>query len=179
MENNPIQIMLDEHEIISLAKEMVDALDGYWEKDEEDCEKQLRALLTFFKEYADGFHHFKEEQILFPEMTNQVDFTLSELIDELLEHHANFRQYAAEIRAALDNKTYERAHKHLKFYLNELLDHIAVENDELFVIAENLFTEDQLETIFFRFKDSDAELGEEKKRNFEKWVSSWLEIHPS
>ncbi len=179
MENNPIQVMLDEHEVISSAGEMVDALDGYWEKDGEDYEKQLRALVTFFKEYADGFHHYKEEQILFPEMNNQEDFTLPEIIEELLEHHANFRQYAAEIRAALDNKAYEMAHKQLKFYLNELLDHIAVENEELFVIAENLFTEEQLETIFFRFKDVDVELGEEKKRNFEKWVSNWLEMHPS
>jgi len=55
-----------------------------------------------------------------------------------------------------------------------LLDHIAAENEELFVLAENLMDEHQLETIYFKFVDVDMELGESRKKDFEKLINSML-----
>ena len=52
-----------------------------------------------------------------------------------------------------------------------MLDHIGAENDELFSLAENLMGEDDLETIYFKFKDIDMELGEDRKRELEESIS--------
>ena len=49
-------------------------------------------------------------------------------------------------------------------YINDLLDHIAVENDELFIMAESLFNEDELERMYFLFQDIDMELGQVRKQ---------------
>ena len=48
------------------------------------------------------------------------------------------------------------------------MDHIAIEDDELFSMAENLFSPDEYEKIYFRYKDIDAALGESKKSELEK-----------
>ena len=55
------------------------------------------------------------------------------------------------------------------------MDHIAVENDELFVLAESLMDEDELETIFFKFKDIDMELGEDGKVKLEESLAPLMD----
>ncbi len=165
MENkrNPIQVMREEHEIIGSAEQTVQLLDRYWKKNEEDFVKQVHSLLRFFREYSDRYHHYKEEQVLFPEMENLNDFALNSLISELKEHHEMFREYTRTIEEHLHTKQSEKAYLILTTYMDELLDHIAAENEELFVMAESLFSETALETMYFRFRDIDMELGAQEK----------------
>lgn len=162
-ENNPIQLMLDEHEIISSTEKIVKQLDKFWEAREDGFIQHMKSLLIFFREYSDKYHHFKEEQVLFPEMENLNDFAVSSIIGELLEHHEIFREHLINIEEFLESKQFEKAYKLLCTYINELLDHIAAENDEVFVMAETLFSAAELETMYFKFMDIDAELGENKK----------------
>ena len=168
MENNPAEMLLDEHEIIKSVENTIYAMDLLWEKDPEKYKSLISRMLYFFKEYSDRFHHYKEEQILFPEMRNHPDFLLSEILDELEDHHKMFREYTAEIIDLMEQNQFEKAHAILKKYINNLLDHIAVENDELFSMAENLFSKNQFESIYFRCKDIDRELGEAYKKDLEK-----------
>lgn len=161
--NNPIQVMLDEHDIISSAEQIVKLLDRYWEKSESKYVNQVHSLIIFFREYADKYHHFKEEQILFPELEKLDDFAVNSIVSELIEHHEMFREHTTSIEEFLDDKQYESAQKLLFTYMDELLDHIAAENDEVFVMAESLFSENELESMYFKFKDIDMELGESNK----------------
>jgi len=155
--------MLDEHEIISSAEGVIHNLDHWWEKSEDDFVKHVHSLIRFFREYADKYHHFKEEQVLFPKMESLGDFVVDSLISELKEHHEMFREYTQTIEDALNGNQFEKAYTLLCTYMNELLDHIAAENDELFVMAESLFSETELETMYFKFKDIDIDLGEDRK----------------
>jgi hemerythrin-like domain-containing protein len=175
MENNPIQTMLDEHQIISKAGDIIQSISGLWEEDSEKFRSISIQLVTFFREYADAFHHRKEEDVLFPAIKSHPDFVLQEIIDEFEQHHEDFREYTSDILDALDEYDYERAYKEFTTYLEDLLDHIGAENDELFVLAETLMDEEELETIFFRFKDIDIELGEERKKELEAAVMSLAE----
>jgi hemerythrin-like domain-containing protein len=161
--NNPIQVILDEHEIISGAEKTVQLLDHYWEKSEEEFIKQVHSLIIFFREYSDKYHHFKEEQILFPELENLGDFAVNALVSELKEHHEIFREYTLSIERFLGERQFEKAYAILCTYMNELLDHIAAENDELFVMAESLLSEADQETMYFKFMDLDIDLGEDRK----------------
>jgi len=172
MNNNPIQTMLEEHEIISKTENIIKNLNHSWENNSENYTKAITRLITFFRDYADGNHHRKEEEVLFPAICNHPDFKLQDIIDELEQHHEDFRDYTIEIEEALDEKDYEKSYHVLKNYLQELLDHIAVENDELFVLAETLLDEEELETIYFKFKDIDMELGEESKLKLEESIGN-------
>ncbi len=174
MEHNPIQTMLDEHEVICQAEEIIKNLDKTWDTNPEQYKTTINTLITFFREYADGYHHRKEEDVLFPAIHDHPDFVLQEILEEFETHHEDFREYTVTIEEALNEGNFEKSYKELNNYLQDLLDHIAAENDELFSIAENLMDENELETIFFKFKDIDMELGEERKRELEESVAALM-----
>lgn len=174
MENNPLTVMYNEHDVIVKAEKVIKNLENTWENNPEEYAEKVKKLVEFFREYADGYHHRKEEDVLFPAVHDHPDFVLQDIIDEFNTHHEDFREYAAEIIESVDDNDYARSYKILKQYIGDLLDHIAAENDELFVLAENLMDENQLETIYFKFKDIDMELGEERKIEFEEMIESWV-----
>lgn len=170
MEHNPLTVMYNEHNVIVKAEGIIKNLENTWEDNPKNYTEKVITLIDFFREYADGYHHRKEEDVLFPAVHNHPDFVLQEIIDEFETHHEDFRAYAAEILEAVNEKDFVKSYKVLKQYIGDLLDHIAAENDELFVLAESLMDEQDLETIYFKFKDIDMELGEERKAELEKII---------
>jgi hemerythrin-like domain-containing protein len=174
MEHDPIQTMLDEHEVICKTESIIENLNHYWETSEEKYAKIVSTLITFFREYADSYHHRKEEDVLFPAIKSHPDFVLQEIIDEFEQHHEDFRDYIKEIEEAITEGNYEKSYLKLNNYLQDLLDHIAAENDELFVLANNLLSEEDLEIIFFKFKDIDMELGHDRKTELEEKITTLI-----
>lgn len=168
MEKNPAAMLMNEHAIIEQTEDIIHSMDGLWLKNHEKYRAMVSKLLYFFRAYSDLFHHRKEEEVLFPELNNHPDFLITEIIDELEDHHEMFREYTKEIEDLIERDELIKSHLLLKKYVHDLLDHIAVENDELFSITENLFTESQLENMYFRFKDIDLEIGEDLKSELEQ-----------
>lgn len=162
-DHNPVQVLMDEHEIISSVNEIIDGLDKLWETEKDSYTQKVTSLLKFFSEYSDKFHHQKEEKILFKELRDNPDFLLDEILEELEGHHEDFRDTVQQISGALDNEAFDEVQQLLQNYMSDLLDHIAVENDELFIMAETLFSEDELERMYFLFEDLDRELGQQNK----------------
>jgi len=155
--------MLDEHEIISSADQSVQLLDRYWEISEEGFVKHVQSLIRFFREYSDKYHHYKEEQVLFPALENHIDFLVNSMISELNEHHEIFREFTKAIEEHINKNQFEKAYTKLSLYMDELLDHIAAEDDELFVMAVSLLSGDELESMYYKFRDIDIDLGEDRK----------------
>lgn len=160
---DPIKTLMNEHEIIAQAEQIIKSINQLWKQDSEEYEAILKKLLFFFREYGDKYHHHKEEIILFSEMLTNSKFTQHELINEFTDHHMQFRSYLDITERYIMDKKYEEAQKQLTEYMNELLDHIAAENDELFVMASGIFTDEELRNIYYKFEDIDNEKGIEKK----------------
>ena len=161
--HSPIKTLTDEHEIIKSAAEIVKNANKLLAKDEVAYEQLIRKMVVFFRVFADRFHHHKEEEILFPEMAKKNEILEDGVIKEMLENHEDFRERIKNIETALDNKQYKDAQQELLDYTEALLDHIALEDDEVFQMADSLFSEDELEKMYFRFQDSDYEIGEQIK----------------
>ena len=166
--NNPIQVLVQEHDIISAAEGVVQSLQNTWEKNVDEYRDKVQQLIVFFREYSDQFHHHKEEAVLFRKLKENPDFLPKEIISELEDHHQMFRDILSDIEEAVENQNWPRAQQLLESYLNDLLDHIAIENDELFLMAESVFSADELEHMFFLFEDIDRALGLERKRELAK-----------
>jgi len=160
---NPVKVLFDEHDIITSAIETAKEAGKMIAIDEIAYEKLIRDLINFFRLYADQFHHYKEEQILFPEMSKKNELLEDGVIREMFENHDDFRIMIKNIETFLDNKEFTKAQVQLNTYAEALLDHIAVENDEVFQMAESLFDKEELEKIYFRFDDCDREIGEKNK----------------
>ena len=159
---DPITLLHDEHEIIldaiRIAKELRKHTGngGLYEQ-------KVSALIAFFREYADKYHHYKEEEVLFPEMVKANELLESGVIQEMFENHEDFRALIREIEQLTKDKKHEDAQNKLEQYVEALTDHIAVENEEVFEIARSLFSDIEMEKIFFRFMDLDADLGDKRK----------------
>lgn len=173
---SPIKVLFDEHEIIISAIDIAKEADKLIATNEVLYEKLIRDLIAFFKVYADQYHHYKEEQILFPEMNKKNELLEDGVIKEMLENHEDFRSLIKGIETLLDKKDYMRAQQQLHIYTEALLDHIAVENDEVFQIAETLFDSAELEKIYFHFDDCDREVGEQNKAELVNQLKEMREI---
>jgi len=169
MQSKATQLLFDEHEVISSIASVIAQIDKTWEKDAANYTSSVNGLLRFLKEYSDGYHHQKEEEILFPHMLAKNEM-LDGIIDELIEHHEDFRGHVQRIEQELEAGNFASVQQKLAEYLDGLLDHIAIENDELFQMAETLFMENELDDIYFRMLDKDRELGEEAKRQLEATI---------
>jgi hemerythrin-like domain-containing protein len=164
MKYNGIAYLMAEHDVISQVEHLIARLDGQWHRNNEAYETAVNQLISFFREYGDKLHHYKEEQVLFPLLMSKSEFSQPSLVDELEDHHELFREYMSTIETALRKANYEKVQETLVKYSGDLLDHIAAENDELFVMAESLMSEDELEAMYFNFIDFDAQVGNEVKR---------------
>ncbi len=131
-----------------------------------EYESTISEIIRFFRVYADQYHHHKEEEILFPEMAKKNELLAEGILAKMYDNHAYFRELIQAIEADLAQQKYVDASLKIDEYTGALLDHIAVENEELFQTAYSIFTEDELENICYRFMDLDRDLGEMKKKDF-------------
>lgn len=178
MKSTPIQLLLDEHEIIGQVEEIVPMLNNFREAAPDKYHELVSKLIKFFKDYCDKCHHYKEEEVLFMELNDHGAFSQADIIEELMDHHRLFRDKVNKIESVLNNKDLTGVQSLLNEFINELLDHMAVENDELFVMAESVFSKQEQEIIYHKFKDIDLEFGLSKKKDLENIIDEInLELH--
>ncbi|MCC7301321.1 MAG: hemerythrin domain-containing protein [Bacteroidia bacterium] len=164
MNHDPVQYLMDEHDIILKAVNTLKDLIRSQEKDELKG-NSLQTLILFFREYADRYHHHKEEELLFPLLGETSPLLEDGILKEMLEQHETMREMMREASAKLHNGDLSGAQQSLAIYSEALLDHIAVENDELFQIAASQLSSSEKEKMYFRFEDIDRELGETQKQD--------------
>lgn len=162
-----VKTLLDEHEYIVSAVKLVDPATALIGKNDNEYIRIARQLIAFFREYGDSYHHQKEENILFPEMNKKNELLGEGVIKEMFENHSDFRDMLQSAEQFLDKKDLMRASQQLHIYAEALLDHIAVENEEVFQMTESLFDDNELQKLYFRFKDNDTAIGMDKKKKLE------------
>jgi hemerythrin-like domain-containing protein len=168
---NPfLKILYDEHIIIVNAIDVAKQAKPLIGKEDVLYEKTVRQLIGFFRDYADKYHHYKEENILFPEMNRRNELLEDGMIKEMFDNHEDFREMIRSIEKNLDVKNFSGTQTELEKYGEALLDHIAVENEEVFQMAETLINENELEKIGHRFLDCDRELGDDKKAEWQDLI---------
>jgi hemerythrin-like domain-containing protein len=166
--NKSMKMLFDEHAVIVKAIGIAKQLKTLIGKDNNLYENIVGQLIKFFRSYADKYHHYKEEEILFPEMSRKNTLLSDGVIKEMLENHEDFRAMIRQIESHLQASKYAETQAVLESYGEALLDHIAAENEEVFQTAESVLSYDELEKIGFRFLDCDRDLGDEQKEALEQ-----------
>ncbi len=167
--NKVVEVLTQEHENIKRVidnthKLVADILSGNAELN------VMHERIEFFRKYADGYHHHKEEEVLFPEMIKRNEILEFGVIHEMLQNHEDFREMLAELEELVNDGDAEGAKKKFEAYAEALLEHIAVEDEEVFQIAETIMSEDELLTVLYRFEDCDRELGMDEKKEWEEKI---------
>lgn len=164
MITNAFQLLYAEHDTIL---RMIDGMGDLLAADDRESRvDELREMISFFREYADGYHHAKEDDILFPRM-RELDPSLASIVDELAEHHQLFRDTLRRADVAIEAGAWDDIENILTGYGSTLRDHISIENDELFVAGE-MIDDGEKERIAFLFVDSDEARGAGRKRALEE-----------
>ncbi|MFI5221472.1 MAG: hemerythrin domain-containing protein [Bacteroidia bacterium] len=167
---NPIDLLMQEHQIITKALENVLGLKKLIQADPDKYNAEMRNYIGFFRNYADNFHHQKEERILFIQMKRKKEEMGDGVLKEMYDNHADFRDMLSDIESLIDDGKYEKSFREYEKYYNALLDHIAVEDQEVFQSALAMFTKDELVKLANLFTDTDTDLGMDYKRSMEKMV---------
>ena len=161
------QLLIKEHDVIQEIGDVISSQSSHWLSNPIEYENNLNQITLFFTVYADEFHHKKEEDILFPALQKKNELTGSAMVTELIEQHEFFRDLLQNIRKALEIKDYVTVQRIFETYIQALRDHIAIENDELFPMVDNLFSKDELEKLYYSCIDQDTDLGLSRKGELE------------
>ncbi len=177
----PIGPLMKEHRKI---ERMVALIAGHADelRVDEDAEPDpdfIFDALTFMREYADECHHGKEEDILFAALEDrEISSEHRQIMAQLIEDHERGR----ELVGALDDATsgWEDGEDDAREGILEALegiadlypDHIATEDDELFIPVMSYFSDAEKEDMMEAMWDFDHELFTEL---YESCIVQWEE----
>lgn len=145
--------LMKEHTAICLMLGIMGAALHRIEAGKEPNMEHLDEMMAFLRTFADGCHHAKEEEFLFPAMERAGMPRTSGPLGVMLAEHERGRAFVRGIAEAL--KEYRSGVRpmppsfgaNLRGYSNLLNQHIEKENMVLFPMAEKLIPESEHEAI--------------------------------
>jgi hemerythrin-like domain-containing protein len=133
------QKLMDEHQLIlryiGHIRTMID-MKPISDKDKDQWFKDLESIVSFIQEYADRYHHAKEEDILFKAMEAPGVMSHCNPLPVMLSDHEIGRTHVRDILHAILTQNYNSAIEHAGAWADHLENHIHKEDNVLYVMAE-------------------------------------------
>ena len=167
--DKPTTILSNEHQNIL---KVIDALNkecNLLEKGKDLDKDFLAKAIDFIRNYADKFHHAKEEDILFVELGKDTVSMHCNPIEQMLYEHDLGRNFVKGMEAGLKEGVKEEVIKNARGYAYLLQDHIFKEDNILYPMADEALDESMQDLILNKFKE--AEIKKFNKEIKEKYLS--------
>jgi Uncharacterized conserved protein len=118
----------------------------------------IENIIDIIRNFADGLHHAKEENLLFPALETKGFSARQGPVAVMLNEHAEGRNFVKGIAANLD--LYKKGNKavlagmyqNMSGYAELLSNHITKENNILFRMADNSLSETEQKNLLDRFE---------------------------
>ncbi|MEW5815462.1 MAG: hemerythrin domain-containing protein [Spirochaetota bacterium] len=162
----PLKKLVDEHTHI---KKLIASVPWIIRELDNDLHKGagiVKESLEFIRQYADRFHHAKEEKVLF----SYFDGSL-QIITTMLKEHEEARSHVRSIADALDNGRLKSVKEHLEAYASLLTEHIRKEDEILYPWMDRCLSLSQVGNLFSEFMKIDREFGDGIK-GYEEFVNN-------
>jgi len=136
----------------------------------------LELVVNLIKTYADGFHHAKEEQVLFPLLEEKGFSKVHGPVAVMLHEHVEGREFVKGISQRIDVykagnvSALPEIYQYMQGYVDLLRDHISKENNVLFKLADKALSSDEQLELLNKFGSI------EKQYDSEQIAASILEI---
>lgn len=117
----------------------------------------LETVVYLIRNYADGFHHEKEEKILFPALADKGFSPSQGPVAVMLSEHIQGRNFVKEMAGYIalykknDRQALEKVFINMAGYVDLLRNHIAKENNILFRMADRVLSEEDHKTLLDRY----------------------------
>ncbi len=107
--------------------------------------------IDFIKNYADKFHHAKEEDILFKELTNNPGMHCNPVQQMIYEHNLG-REFVKGLEAALKQNNKLKIVENALNYSDLLQQHIFKEDNILYPMANQVLPKKTQKSVLEKFK---------------------------
>ena len=165
MTSKTSKILSDEHKNIltvidALLKE-ADAIEDGKIIDEDFFERAI----DFIRNYADKFHHAKEEDILFVEFNNNATENCCNPIEQMLHEHDEGRGFVKNMEEGVSAGDKDKVVENAKSYAYLLQEHIFKEDNVMYPMADEVLGDKEQEMLkqFLKIEDG-------KKKETEKYL---------
>lgn len=173
---DPIQILINEHALIrQFLDNLVFAVDKL-ETGERLAVEFFEKALQFARNFADKFHHLKEEHLMFAQLAQKKGGVLDGPIEALRHQHERGRDFITEIHNALDG--YARGDEvhttnlveNSAAYIHLLRHHLHKEDYSFFPLVRDAFGEKELGALSELFAREEEKFGEKFFENSQELV---------
>lgn len=156
----PMKKMVDEHVLIkrwlALLPKIIENLD----LETEEGLQLINGGIDFIRNFADKYHHAKEEDETFKYFDENFD-----MIKVIKNDHIKVRGHVKLMLEAIENKDKKSLAEHLTSYGEILPEHIKKEDEILFPWMDRNLTTNQIGQLYSRFNEIDEEYGDSPKRH--------------
>jgi hemerythrin-like domain-containing protein len=152
----PLRMLVDEHKLIKRILAKIPAIVEVLDVKKQEHKEIVLDVVDFIKNYADKYHHAKEEDELFVKFDTSLD-----IIQVMMNDHIQSRGYVAEILSGVEAGDTTTVNNNLSNYMNLLTEHIHKEDDILYPwMDRNMQTKTvgELYSRFFEINNSRPEI---------------------
>jgi hemerythrin-like domain-containing protein len=145
-----------ENDHIHILK-LIDVMEKITQQSEANPE-HLNTIVNLIRSFADGTHHAKEENLLFPKMVEKGFSFQQGPVAVMMNDHVEGRNY---VKGIADNIPLLKAgnkdalaaiYQNMHGYIDLLRAHIGKENNVLFRMADQAFSAEEQQTLLNEFK---------------------------
>ena len=162
------QILVNEHKnILKVASALIEESQIVREKLNE---KFFRGAIEFIRNYADKFHHAKEEEILFREFNKCAEQggVHCNPIQQMLVEHDEGRAFVKALEKGLNEKNKSKIAGNALGYARLIQEHIFKEDNILYPMAEQALDKKTQEKMLKEFKKVENKADVKKHIEFAK-----------
>lgn len=124
----------------------------------------LGRIIDFVREYADRFHHAKEEDILFKEFNKCAEEGRVHCnpVEQMLYEHNRGRNFIKELEKEIKNDNKDKIVENARRYAQLLQEHIFKEDNILYPMMDEALSQKTKSEMLERFKEVELKLSNEK-----------------
>ncbi len=166
------QALIDEHVMILKGLSLFKTARDCIEKTQHPPKVFFQSAVSFFRNYADQYHHYKEEFLMFGFLARKKEGLLDLEIGSLRHQHEIGRQFLAKVEKSINGYAMKNEIAitslldNLASFSSVLSRHIFREDHLFFPMVEKELSENEKETLMEQFKIEEQTL--EKQNPVEK-----------
>jgi len=174
---NAIEILINEHSLIRTFLENLALANEKLQNGERPPREFYDKAVQFARTFADRFHHFKEEQVMFLRLAQKKKGDIDSKIEMLRYQHDRGRNFVNEIANSLDG--YDRGDpikttallENTAAYISLLRHHIHTEDHVFFPMVEEFLSEEEKQSLLDEFYVDENKSGEKTFERCHKLVA--------
>lgn len=155
----PLQLLIQEHLYIKRVITAIPSVTASLKQNLADQKEIIGEIVDFIRNYADKFHHAKEEELLFKQFDQSND-----IITVMLKEHEIGRNHVKEVIAGLERNDPAAIIENLSAYRSLLKEHIRKEDEILYPWMDRNLSDSQIGKLYADFLTAENSFGESPRR---------------